>query len=88
MDKSMDRSIIMDKLSHKTDRFQEKLSPPRHNSLHNEDLKQTRVTHTTIRILLRERERRSQERVMNVEGKRYLVLSLLERALQLSWTCY
>lgn len=63
----------MDKLSHRTDIFQEKLSLPRHSSLHNEDLTQTRAKSRTMLILKQEREQKLRERVMSVEERRCVV---------------
>ena len=71
MDKNMVSPTITHKLSRKMDNFQEKLSHPRPSSLRNEDLRQTRAKSGTIQILPQEKEQRLQERVMNVEERRY-----------------
>ena len=74
----------MDKSLHKMDRFQEKPSPQRHSSLHNEDLRQIRATNVAIQILLQEREQRLRERVTSVEERRYRRFSLMELSLNFS----
>ena len=88
MDKSMVSPTIMDKLSHKTDNFQEKLSHLRHSSLRNEDLKQTKAKSGTIQILLQEKEQRLQERVMNVGERRYVFERSPRRAVRHSCAHY
>ena len=72
MDKNLVSPTITDKLSHKMDKFPGKLSHPRHSSLRNEDLRQTRAKSGTIQILPQEKEQRLQERVMNVGERRYV----------------
>lgn len=84
MGKNMDSRTITDKLSHKTDSFQEKLSPPHHSSLRNEGSTQTRAKSGAMWMLLQEKEQRSRGRAMNVGERRYLVGSLRRRALQFS----
>ena len=70
MDRTMGSQIIMHKSSHKMDRFLEKLSRQHHSNLRNGALTQTRARSGAMRILLQEKEQKSQEHVMNAGERR------------------